>query len=112
MGNQKKVKMSGDKNEQQDTSVFITVIEVKEQIEKLLGFKTSDQKIFNFHSDEEFEDPKILQKCGIKGDCAMAYKPFELYLTTAENEWKKDVVEYSAPPELPDVMKPATDVEK
>ena len=51
-----------------------TVIEVKEQIEKLLGFKTSDQKIFNFHSDEEFEDPKILQKCGIKGDCAMAYK--------------------------------------
>jgi len=89
-----------------------TVIEVKEQIEKLLGFKTSDQKIFNFHSDEEFEDPKILQKCGIKGDCAMAYKPFELYLTTMENEWKKDVVEYSAPPELPDVMKPATDVEK
>ena len=92
-----------------------------------MGFKTSDQKIFNFHSDEEFEDPKILQKCGIKGDCAMAYKyvifstltwpylnfrPFELYLTTAENEWKKDVVEYSAPPELPDVMKPATDVEK
>ena len=51
-----------------------TVIEVKEQIEKLLGFKTADQKIFNFHSDEEFEDPKILQKCGIKGDCAMAYK--------------------------------------
>ena len=57
-----------------------TVIEVKEQIEKLLGFKTADQKIFNFHSDEEFEDPKILQKCGIKGDCAMAYKYVEIVI--------------------------------
>ena len=42
----------------------------------------------------------------------MNFRPSELYLTPAENEWKKDVVEYSAPPELPDVMKPATDVEK
>jgi hypothetical protein len=121
--------MSGDKTEQPDSSVFITVRyqkqtvflqftetntirEVKEQISRLLGMTPEEQKIWSLNSNEEFEEQKILQKCGIKGDCAMAYKPFELYLTTESNGHEKQVVEYSAPPELPDVMKPATDVEK
>ena len=39
-------------------------------------------------------------------------RPFELYLTLANEEHQKNVEEYSAPPELPDVMKPATDVDK
>ena len=53
-----------------------------------MGFKTADQKIFNFHSDEEFEDPKILQKCGIKGDCAMAYKYVDI-------QWNDTLAIYS-----------------
>ena len=49
--------------------------EVKDQVEKLLdGFNLDGMKIYNFATDEVLEDTKSLQKCGIKGDCAMAYK--------------------------------------
>ena len=51
-----------------------TIREVKEQISRLLGMTPEEQKIWSLNSNEEFEEQKILQKCGIKGDCAMAYK--------------------------------------
>ena len=38
------------------------------------GYKLDDMKIYNFATDDVLEDQKSLQKCGIKGDCAMAYK--------------------------------------
>ena len=50
------------------------VKEVKAQVEKLSDFKSDDMKIHNLNTDEVLEDQKSLQKCGIKGDCAMAYK--------------------------------------
>lgn len=50
------------------------VKEVKAQVEKLSDFKMDDLTIYNLNTDEALEDQKSLQKCGIKGDCAMAYK--------------------------------------
>ena len=50
------------------------VSDVKNQIQRLLDIDPDNQQIHDMNSDEELNDTSILQKCGIKGDCAMAYK--------------------------------------
>ncbi len=96
----KKITMFLDTNESQP------VLEVKRMLAGLLKIAPSDQQLYR--DGELLDDSRLLTDCGISASTARAHQPCILLLATrgVNGEFDPcDVVAYSIPPELPDVMR-------
>jgi len=92
-----------------DAKETSTVHELKKIIEGITKRPPEEQKLFK--DKEELDNTKTLGDCGLSSSAAKAQAPamlglaFKLEGDTDEFE-TLDLVPYSNPPELPDVMKP------
>ncbi|KAF0312378.1 Elongin-B [Amphibalanus amphitrite] len=97
----------------QKTTIFTdakentSVMELKRILEGILKVSPENQKLFK--DETEMEDTKTLQDCGLTSSTAQAHKPATLVLCFRQEDGEfeaPEVVPYSTPPELPDVMRP------
>ncbi|XP_064549927.1 elongin-B [Drosophila montana] len=90
-----------------DAKENTSVVELKRMIEGILKVSPSDQRLYNQDNDV-MEDEQTLQDYGVTVSTAKAQAPAQLGLT-CRNEMGDfetlDITPYSAPPDLPEVMK-------
>ncbi|XP_071943942.1 elongin-B-like [Antedon mediterranea] len=96
------------------TTIFLdakesnTVYDLKQMIEGITKRSPEDQKLFK--NNDPLEDTKTLGDCGFTSQNAKAQSPAQVGLafkTDGEDDFEDlEIIEYSCPPELPDVMKP------
>jgi len=83
------------------------VMELKKMLEGILKVTPENQRLLK--DDNEMEDNKTLQECGLTSATAQAHKPATLVLCVRQEDGEFEAPEaaaYSTPPELPDVMRP------
>ncbi|XP_044756647.1 elongin-B-like [Coccinella septempunctata] len=90
-----------------DAKDTTTVLELKKIIEGILKVPTRNQKLFN-RENNVMEDEKQLQDYGLTSSTAKAQNPATIGLAVRDDNGPFEPLEltpYSAPPDLPDVMK-------
>ncbi|KAL5286620.1 TCEB2 family protein [Megaselia abdita] len=90
-----------------DAKENTTVTELKKVIEGIIKFKPNDQLLYN-RENSVMQDEQTLQECGITMASAKAQAPCQLGLAlrTSSGEFEPlEMTPYSAPPDLPEVMK-------
>jgi len=89
-----------------DAKENTSVLELKKMVEGILKYAPDDQRLYK--DETVLEDGKTLADCGFTSQTARAQAPATVGLAIREGDsWESlDVVTYSTPPELPDVMKP------
>ena len=92
-----------------------SVLELKKTLQGILKKPAEDMKLFNMSQKDsknsfmELEDGVTLKDCGFDSNNARPQAPAELayVFRVGDTEWEEiDIVKYSDPPELPDVMRP------
>jgi len=89
-----------------DAKENTSVLELKKMVEGILKYAPDDQRLYK--DDTVLDDTKTLADCGFTSSTARAQAPATVGLAIRDGDnWETlDVVTYSTPPELPDVMKP------
>lgn len=90
-----------------DAKDTTTVLELKRMIEGILKMNPQDQQLFN-KDNQLMEDEKALQDYGLTSTTAKAQSPawLGLALRADNGDFEPlELVPFSAPPDLPDVMK-------
>ncbi|XP_077297643.1 transcription elongation factor elongin B [Arctopsyche grandis] len=90
-----------------DAKDTATVLELKKMIEGILKVTPANQMLFN-KDNQVMEDDKTLNEYGLTPATAKAQSPspIGLALRKENGEFEKlDLTPFSAPPDLPDVMK-------
>ncbi|KAF5271038.1 hypothetical protein FQA39_LY18850 [Lamprigera yunnana] len=90
-----------------DAKDTTTVLELKKMIEGILKVPPHNQQLFN-KENTAMEDNKVLQDYGLSSATAKAQSPATVGLAVRDENGDFEALEltpYSAPPDLPDVMK-------
>ncbi|XP_022905597.1 elongin-B [Onthophagus taurus] len=90
-----------------DAKDTTTVLELKRIIEGILKVATKNQQLYN-KDNVVMEDDKMLQEYGLTSTTAKAQSPATIGLAVRDDDGPYEHLEltpYSAPPDLPDVMK-------
>ncbi|XP_019872482.1 elongin-B [Aethina tumida] len=90
-----------------DAKDTTTVLELKKIIEGILKVAPQNQQLFN-KDNTVMEDSKMLQDYGLTSSIAKAQSPATVGLAVKDDNGQFEPLEltqYSAPPDLPDVMK-------
>lgn len=89
-----------------DAKDTTTVNELKKMIEGILKVQPKDQRLYS-KDNTVMDDDKQLQDYGITMATAKAQQPAVLYLVLRmEHDFEPlEIIPYSQPPDLPDVMK-------
>ena len=96
-----------DAKENTSVTELKRILEGARESEGALKVAPENQKLFK--DDAEMDDSKTLQDCGLTSLTAQAHKPATLVLCFRQEDGEfeaPEVVPYSTPPELPDVMRP------
>jgi len=90
-----------------DTKESQPILEVKRMLAGLLKIPPCDQQLYR--DGEVLDESSLLTDIGISATTARAHQPCTLLLATRNSSSgefdSSDVVPYSIPPELPDVMR-------
>lgn len=90
-----------------DAKDTTTVLELKKIIEGILKIPPQNQQLFN-KDNTVMEDSHMLQDYGLTSTTAKAQSPATVGLAIRDDNGpfeQLDLVQYSVPPDLPDVMK-------
>ncbi|KAJ8941059.1 hypothetical protein NQ318_006833 [Aromia moschata] len=90
-----------------DAKDTTTVLELKKIIEGILKIPPQNQQLFN-KDNTVMEDQHMLQDYGLTSTTAKAQSPATVGLAIRDDNGPfepLDLIPYSAPPDLPDVMK-------
>lgn len=90
-----------------DAKDTTTVLELKKIIEGILKIPPQNQQLFN-KENVVMEDTHMLQEYGLNSNSAKAQSPATVGLAIRDDNGvfeQLELVSYSAPPDLPDVMK-------
>lgn len=90
-----------------DAKETTTVLQLKKMIQGITKFATENQQLFN-KDNTEMEDSRSLMEYGITANSAKAQSPAQVNLAVRDESGQFEALEltpYSAPPDLPDVMK-------
>ncbi|KAF7281248.1 elongin-B-like [Rhynchophorus ferrugineus] len=90
-----------------DANENTTIHELKKMLEGILKIPPNNQQLFN-KDNTILEDSHMLQHYGVKADTAKAQSPAMFGLAIRDDNGTfeiLDLVPYSTPPDLPDVMK-------
>ncbi|XP_050300724.1 elongin-B [Anthonomus grandis grandis] len=90
-----------------DAKDTTTVLELKKIIEGILKIPPQNQQLFN-KDNTVMDDAHTLQEYGLSSNTAKAQSPATVGLAVRDdtgNFEPLDLIPYSAPPDLPDVMK-------
>ncbi|CAK8694508.1 elongin-B-like [Clavelina lepadiformis] len=85
-----------------------TVLDLKKIIQGILKISPDDQALYDGTNEQVLDDSKTLADSGYTQQTAKAQAPAVLKLAVKEGDTVEaiNIVDYSSPPELPDVMKP------
>ncbi|XP_066247280.1 elongin-B [Euwallacea similis] len=90
-----------------DAKDTTTVLELKKIIEGILKIPPQNQQLYN-KDNTVMEDAHMLQEYGLNSNSAKAQSPATVGLAVRDDNGAfeaLDLIPYSAPPDLPDVMK-------